>query len=131
MLHPRGGFGVTPSADTLHPQNSMNLPPDKMKLLNQYDNEKKWELICDQVRSKLTPSPVQSLSPSATRGVVWASIWLYQALTSISLLTQHLINLIKHWCSWGGDRDTVAAVGTVACPRATAGGPVSASLWGS
>ena len=29
----------------------MNLPPDKMKLLNQYDNEKKWELICDQVRS--------------------------------------------------------------------------------
>lgn len=47
----------------------MNLPPDKMKLLNQYDNEKKWELICDQVRSKLTASPVLSLSPSATRGI--------------------------------------------------------------
>ncbi|KAF7239147.1 Formin-like protein 1 [Varanus komodoensis] len=29
-------------------ENSMNLPPDKMKLLSQYDNEKKWELICDQ-----------------------------------------------------------------------------------
>ncbi|KAI7803152.1 putative formin-like protein 1 [Triplophysa rosa] len=28
---------------------SMNLPPDKMKLLSQYDNEKKWELVCDQV----------------------------------------------------------------------------------
>lgn len=66
---PRGVFEVTPSADTLHPQNSMNLPPDKMKLLNQYDNEKKWELICDQVRSKLTASPVLSLSPSATRGI--------------------------------------------------------------
>lgn len=31
------------------PQNSMNLPPDKARLLRQYDNEKKWELICDQV----------------------------------------------------------------------------------
>lgn len=27
----------------------MNLPPDKVRLLRQYDNEKKWELICDQV----------------------------------------------------------------------------------
>ncbi|XP_042372067.1 formin-like protein 2 [Plectropomus leopardus] len=29
--------------------NSMNLPPDKVRLLRSYDNEKKWELICDQV----------------------------------------------------------------------------------
>ena len=28
----------------------MNLPPDKLKLLSQYDNEKKWELVCDEVR---------------------------------------------------------------------------------
>lgn len=34
------------------PQNSMNLPPDKARLLRQYDNEKKWDLICDQVRSE-------------------------------------------------------------------------------
>ncbi|XP_007558277.1 formin-like protein 1 [Poecilia latipinna] len=27
----------------------MNLPPDKLKLLSQYDNDKKWELVCDQV----------------------------------------------------------------------------------
>lgn len=27
----------------------MNLPPDKARLLRQYDNEKKWELVCDQV----------------------------------------------------------------------------------
>ncbi|KAL7991233.1 hypothetical protein Chor_014970 [Crotalus horridus] len=26
----------------------MNLPPDKARLLRQYDNEKKWDLICDQ-----------------------------------------------------------------------------------
>uniref|UniRef100_A0A7M4E0I2 Formin like 3 n=1 Tax=Crocodylus porosus TaxID=8502 RepID=A0A7M4E0I2_CROPO len=31
---------------------SMNLPPDKARLLRQYDNEKKWDLICDQVRGK-------------------------------------------------------------------------------
>uniref|UniRef100_A0A671Y2V4 Formin like 1 n=1 Tax=Sparus aurata TaxID=8175 RepID=A0A671Y2V4_SPAAU len=31
----------------------MNLPPDKLKLLSQYDNEKKWELVCDQVRIKI------------------------------------------------------------------------------
>lgn len=34
----------------LFSQNAMNLPPDKARLLRQYDNEKKWELICDQVR---------------------------------------------------------------------------------
>ncbi|PWA31513.1 hypothetical protein CCH79_00002850 [Gambusia affinis] len=33
----------------LHGYNSMNLPPDKARLLRQYDNEKKWELICDQI----------------------------------------------------------------------------------
>jgi len=27
----------------------MDLPPDKMKLLKNYDDDKKWELICDQV----------------------------------------------------------------------------------
>lgn len=27
----------------------MDLPPDKVKLLKSYDDEKKWELICDQV----------------------------------------------------------------------------------
>lgn len=31
-------------------QSTMNLPPDKLKLLSQYDNDKKWELVCDQVR---------------------------------------------------------------------------------
>lgn len=32
----------------------MNLPPDKARLLRQYDNEKKWELICDQVSNWLS-----------------------------------------------------------------------------
>uniref|UniRef100_A0A8B9TEA6 Formin like 3 n=1 Tax=Anas platyrhynchos TaxID=8839 RepID=A0A8B9TEA6_ANAPL len=38
------------SSPPLCPQSSMNLPPDKARLLRQYDNEKKWDLICDQVR---------------------------------------------------------------------------------
>lgn len=33
-----------------HKQQSMDLPPDKAKLLKNYDNEKKWDIICDQVR---------------------------------------------------------------------------------
>ncbi|XP_068023250.1 formin-like protein 1 isoform X2 [Melanerpes formicivorus] len=37
--------------------NTMNLPPDKMKLLSQYDNEKKWELICDQERFQVKNPP--------------------------------------------------------------------------
>lgn len=39
------------------PQNCMNLPPDKVQLLSQYDNEKKWELICDQVGTGTLPPP--------------------------------------------------------------------------
>ncbi|XP_027948617.1 formin-like protein 1 isoform X1 [Eumetopias jubatus] len=37
--------------------NCMNLPPDKVLLLSQYDNEKKWELICDQERFQVKNPP--------------------------------------------------------------------------
>uniref|UniRef100_A0A3P9NU52 Formin like 2 n=1 Tax=Poecilia reticulata TaxID=8081 RepID=A0A3P9NU52_POERE len=40
-----------------HVLNSMNLPPDKARLLRQYDNEKKWELICDQERFQVKNPP--------------------------------------------------------------------------
>lgn len=36
-------------------QNSMDLPPDKAKLLKNYDDEKKWELVCDQVNRFFLP----------------------------------------------------------------------------
>ncbi|XP_028311559.1 formin-like protein 1 [Gouania willdenowi] len=36
---------------------SMNLPPDKLTLLSQYDNDKKWELVCDQERFQVKSSP--------------------------------------------------------------------------
>uniref|UniRef100_A0A4W5PHW6 Formin like 1 n=1 Tax=Hucho hucho TaxID=62062 RepID=A0A4W5PHW6_9TELE len=35
----------------------MNLPPDKLSLLSQYDNDKKWELICDQERFQVKNPP--------------------------------------------------------------------------
>uniref|UniRef100_A0A7N5KC61 Formin like 1 n=1 Tax=Ailuropoda melanoleuca TaxID=9646 RepID=A0A7N5KC61_AILME len=38
-------------------KNCMNLPPDKVQLLSQYDNEKKWELICDQERFQVKNPP--------------------------------------------------------------------------
>ncbi|CAL8370248.1 unnamed protein product [Arctogadus glacialis] len=54
--------------------NSMNLPPDKARLLRQYDNEKKWELICDQERFQVKNPPhtyIQKLrsylDPAVTR----------------------------------------------------------------
>lgn len=31
-------------------QASMDLPPDKAKVLKSYDDDKKWDLVCDQVR---------------------------------------------------------------------------------
>uniref|UniRef100_A0A673B3Y5 Formin-like protein 1 n=1 Tax=Sphaeramia orbicularis TaxID=375764 RepID=A0A673B3Y5_9TELE len=40
-----------------HPNGYMNLPPDKLKLLSQYDNEKKWELVCDQERFQVKSPP--------------------------------------------------------------------------
>ena len=27
----------------------MDLPPDKANVLKKYDDEKKWDLVCDQV----------------------------------------------------------------------------------
>ncbi|XP_054654395.1 formin-like protein 2 isoform X3 [Dunckerocampus dactyliophorus] len=54
--------------------NSMNLPPDKVRLLRSYDNDKKWELICDQERFQVKNPPhtyIQKLrgflDPAVTR----------------------------------------------------------------
>ncbi|KAM8946476.1 formin-like protein 1 [Pelodytes ibericus] len=37
--------------------NAMNLPPDKMNVLRQYDQDKKWELVCDQERFQVKNPP--------------------------------------------------------------------------
>ncbi|XP_016160432.1 PREDICTED: formin-like protein 3 [Ficedula albicollis] len=55
---PLGGtVPVSPRVTPLYPQSSMNLPPDKAWLLRQYDNEKKWDLICDQERFQVKSPP--------------------------------------------------------------------------
>uniref|UniRef100_A0A803T2C3 Formin like 3 n=1 Tax=Anolis carolinensis TaxID=28377 RepID=A0A803T2C3_ANOCA len=56
-----------------HPaSSSMNLPPDKARLLRQYDNEKKWDLICDQERFQVKNPPhtyIQKLKSFLDPGV--------------------------------------------------------------
>uniref|UniRef100_A0A4W4HNU0 Uncharacterized protein n=1 Tax=Electrophorus electricus TaxID=8005 RepID=A0A4W4HNU0_ELEEL len=85
-------------------QNSMNLPPDKARLLRQYDNEKKWDLICDQERFQVKNPPhtyIQKLrgflDPGVTRKVIWGdNCWRVQESTKvlreleISLRTNHI-----------------------------------------
>uniref|UniRef100_A0A8D0CEX5 Formin like 2 n=1 Tax=Scleropages formosus TaxID=113540 RepID=A0A8D0CEX5_SCLFO len=80
--------------------NSMNLPPDKARLLRQYDNEKKWELICDQERFQVKNPPhtyIQKvrgyLDPAVTRKTlrrrVQESTQVLREL-EISLRTNHI-----------------------------------------
>ncbi|XP_011494588.1 PREDICTED: formin-like protein CG32138 isoform X2 [Ceratosolen solmsi marchali] len=45
---------------------SMDLPPDKAKLLKQYDNEKKWDIICDQERVQAKDPPSHYLGKLRT-----------------------------------------------------------------
>uniref|UniRef100_A0A3Q1HR62 Uncharacterized protein n=1 Tax=Anabas testudineus TaxID=64144 RepID=A0A3Q1HR62_ANATE len=81
-------------------QNSMNLPPDKVRLLRSYDNEKKWELICDQERFQVKNPPhtyIQKLrgflDPAVTRKKfrrrVQESTQMLREL-EISLRTNHI-----------------------------------------
>ncbi|XP_030366302.1 formin-like protein 3 isoform X2 [Strigops habroptila] len=78
---------------------SMNLPPDKARLLRQYDNEKKWDLICDQERFQVKSPPhayIQKLrsflEPGVTRKFrrrVQESTKVLREL-EISLRTNHI-----------------------------------------
>uniref|UniRef100_A0A8C2ZB71 Formin-like 2b n=1 Tax=Cyclopterus lumpus TaxID=8103 RepID=A0A8C2ZB71_CYCLU len=80
--------------------NSMNLPPDKVRLLRSYDNDKKWELICDQERFQVKNPPhtyIQKLrgflDPAVTRKKfrrrVQESTQMLREL-EISLRTNHI-----------------------------------------
>lgn len=48
------------------PQASMDLPPDKAKLLKQYDDVKKWDMICDQERVSAKDPPSHYLNKLKT-----------------------------------------------------------------
>uniref|UniRef100_A0A8C4PH49 Formin like 3 n=1 Tax=Equus asinus asinus TaxID=83772 RepID=A0A8C4PH49_EQUAS len=91
---------------------SMNLPPDKARLLRQYDNEKKWDLICDQERFQVKNPPhtyIQKLqsfldpsAPSSWFGRIQKRVLLGQRpLTFFPLdpLSRplHYVSFIRRW----------------------------------
>ncbi|XP_075299634.1 formin-like protein 1 isoform X3 [Opisthocomus hoazin] len=82
--------------------NSMNLPPDKMKLLNQYDNEKKWELICDQERFQVKNPPsayIQKLKSYLETGGV-SRKFKRRVQESTQVLRELEISLRTNYIGW-------------------------------
>ncbi|XP_069733212.1 formin-like protein 1 isoform X3 [Phaenicophaeus curvirostris] len=82
--------------------NSMNLPPDKMQLLNQYDNEKKWELICDQERFQVKNPPsayIQKLKSYLDTGGV-SRKFKRRVQESTQVLRELEISLRTNYIGW-------------------------------
>ncbi|KAK7600967.1 hypothetical protein V9T40_008408 [Parthenolecanium corni] len=77
----------------------MDLPPDKAKFLKQYDDEKKWDIICDQERVQAKDPPSHYLSklrtyldPKASRSSRYGLNMVIQhteAINSIALSLMH------------------------------------------
>uniref|UniRef100_A0A8C8SS82 Formin like 1 n=1 Tax=Pelusios castaneus TaxID=367368 RepID=A0A8C8SS82_9SAUR len=94
-----------------HVLDAMNLPPDKMKLLSQYDNEKKWELICDQERFQVKNPPsayIQKLKSFVDTGGVSRKVtsdWLItlfkrRVQESTQVLRELEISLRTNYIGW-------------------------------
>ncbi|XP_053944580.1 formin-like protein 1 isoform X2 [Cuculus canorus] len=82
--------------------NSMNLPPDKMQLLNQYDNEKKWELVCDQERFQVKNPPsayIQKLKSYLDTGGV-SRKFKRRVQESTQVLRELEISLRTNYIGW-------------------------------
>uniref|UniRef100_A0A670IYD8 Formin like 1 n=1 Tax=Podarcis muralis TaxID=64176 RepID=A0A670IYD8_PODMU len=87
---------------SLRKTNSMNLPPDKMKLLSQYDNEKKWELICDQERFQVKNPPsayIQKLKSYLDTGA-FSGKFKRRAQESTQILRELEISLRTNYIGW-------------------------------
>uniref|UniRef100_A0A8C7XEU3 Formin-like 2b n=1 Tax=Oryzias sinensis TaxID=183150 RepID=A0A8C7XEU3_9TELE len=87
--------------------NSMNLPPDKVRLLRSYDNEKKWELICDQERFQVKNPPhtyIQKLrgflDPAVTRKCMMCTIFRRRVQESTQMLRELEISLRTNHIGW-------------------------------
>ncbi|KYO46616.1 hypothetical protein Y1Q_0018385 [Alligator mississippiensis] len=91
--------------------NSMNLPPDKMKLLSQYDNEKKWDLVCDQERVQVKNPPsayIQKLKSYLETGGVsrkvtpdWSTaLFKRRVQESTQVLRELEISLRTNYIGW-------------------------------
>ncbi|KAJ1072050.1 hypothetical protein K5549_013917 [Capra hircus] len=73
--------------------NCMNLPPDKVQLLSQYDNEKKWELICDQFKRRVQESTqvLRELEISLrTNHIGWVQEFLNEENRGLDVLLDYL-----------------------------------------
>ncbi|XP_067412360.1 formin-like protein 1 isoform X2 [Emydura macquarii macquarii] len=85
-----------------HVLDSMNLPPDKMKLLSLYDNEKKWELICDQERFQVKNPPsayIQKLKSYVDTGGV-SRKFKRRVQESTQVLRELEISLRTNYIGW-------------------------------
>ncbi|XP_075767588.1 LOW QUALITY PROTEIN: formin-like protein 1 [Pelodiscus sinensis] len=85
-----------------HVLDSMNLPPDKMKLLCQYDSEKKWELICDQERFQVKNPPsayIQKLKSYLDTGGVGRK-FKRRVQESTQVLRELEISLRTNYIGW-------------------------------
>ncbi|XP_061564234.1 formin-like protein 1 isoform X2 [Cololabis saira] len=72
---------------------TMNLPPDKVKILSQYDGEKKWELICDQFKRHVQESTqiLRELEISLrTNHIGWAQEFLNDENRGLDVLVDYL-----------------------------------------
>uniref|UniRef100_A0A663EI28 Formin like 3 n=1 Tax=Aquila chrysaetos chrysaetos TaxID=223781 RepID=A0A663EI28_AQUCH len=85
----------------------MNLPPDKARLLRQYDNEKKWDLICDQERFQVKSPPhayIQKLrsflEPGVTRKVRGLGRFRRRVQESTKVLRELEISLRTNHIGW-------------------------------
>uniref|UniRef100_A0AAQ5XN43 Uncharacterized protein n=1 Tax=Amphiprion ocellaris TaxID=80972 RepID=A0AAQ5XN43_AMPOC len=83
--------------------NSMNLPPDKARLLRQYDNEKKWDLICDQERFQVKNPPhtyIQKLRGYLDPGVTQFQVFRRRVQESTKVLRELEISLRTNHIGW-------------------------------
>uniref|UniRef100_A0A8D0HM13 Formin like 3 n=1 Tax=Sphenodon punctatus TaxID=8508 RepID=A0A8D0HM13_SPHPU len=81
---------------------SMNLPPDKARLLRQYDNEKKWDLICDQERFQVKNPPhtyIQKLKSFLDPGVTRKK-FRRRVQESTKVLRELEISLRTNYIGW-------------------------------
>ncbi|XP_067880695.1 formin-like protein 3 isoform X4 [Heterodontus francisci] len=80
----------------------MNLPPDKARLLRQYDNEKKWDLICDQERFQVKNPPhtyIQKLKSYLDPGVTRKK-FRRRVQESTKVLRELEISLRTNYIGW-------------------------------
>ncbi|CDQ57817.1 unnamed protein product [Oncorhynchus mykiss] len=86
--------------------NSMNLPPDKARLLRQYDNEKKWELICDQKFRRRVQESTQVLRELEislrTNHIGWVREFLNDENKGLDVLVEYL-SFAQYAVTFDGD----------------------------